>query len=286
MTKEEFLTIDLTDITYKDRGVGSKAANLGKLIKNNFSVPTGFVVKIAAYDLFLKNNNLIELIQKTLKSIDYSNLESVKNNANTISDTFEKSSFPKELIEEINLKYQPFSSYGVAIRSSATAEDMPKASFAGQYDTFLNVKELELLLHYIKLCYASLWTNRAIIYRHKNKIPHNKVKIAVIVQQMVLSKSAGVLFTINPISSDNTELLIESNFGLGESIVSGKCSPDQFFIKKSKRGSFKILNKRIGIKRLAAYPKSSEDNGGIEYRELSDELNQQPSLSEKEIIRL
>ncbi len=286
MTKEEFLTIDLTDITYKDRGVGSKAANLGKLIKNNFSVPSGFVVKITAYDLFLKNNNLIELIQKTLKSIDYSNLESVNNLANTISDTFEKSSFPKELIEEINLKYQPFSSYGVAIRSSATAEDMPKASFAGQYDTFLNVKDLELLLHYIKRCYASLWTNRAIIYRHKNKIPHNKVKIAVIIQQMVLSKSAGVLFTINPISSDNTELLIESNFGLGESIVSGKCSPDQFFIKKSKRGSFKILNKRIGIKRLAAYPKSSEDNGGIEYRELSDELNQQPSLSENEIIRL
>ncbi|MEE9377418.1 MAG: PEP/pyruvate-binding domain-containing protein [Candidatus Lokiarchaeia archaeon] len=286
MTKEELLTIDLTDITYKDKGVGSKAANLGKLIKNKFPIPSGFVVKIAAYDLFLKNNNLIELIQKTLKSIDYSNLESVKNTANTISDTFEKSSFPKELIEEINLKYQPFSSYGVAIRSSATAEDMPKASFAGQYDTFLNVKDLELLLHYIKRCYASLWTNRAIIYRHKNKIPHNKVKMAVIIQQMVLSKSAGVLFTINPISSDNTELLIESNYGLGESIVSGKCSPDQFFIKKSKRGSFKILNKRIGIKRLAAYPKSSEDNGGIEYRELSDELNQQPSLSEKEIIRL
>ncbi|NVM36753.1 MAG: hypothetical protein HWN81_14245 [Candidatus Lokiarchaeota archaeon] len=286
MTKEEFLSVDLTEITNKDRGVGSKAANLGKLIKNKFLVPNGFVVKTTAYDLFLKDNNLIELIQEALKSIDYSNLESVRNSTNIISDSFEKSSFPKELIEEIKLKYQPFSSYGVAVRSSATAEDLPKASFAGQYDTYLNVKDLEQIFHYIKRCYASLWTNRAIIYRHQNKIPHNKVKIAVIIQQMVLSKSAGVLFTINPITSDNTELLIESNFGLGESIVAGKCSPDQFFIKKSKRGSFKILNKRIGMKRLAAYLNSSEDNGGIEYRVLSDELNQQPSLSEDEIIRL
>ena len=122
MTKEESLTIDLTEITNKDRGVGSKAANLGKLIKNKFSVPSGFVVKTTAYDLFLKDNNLIELIQKALKSIDYSNLESVKNATNTISDSFEKSSFPKELIDEIKLKYQPFSSYGVAVRSSATAE--------------------------------------------------------------------------------------------------------------------------------------------------------------------
>ena len=286
MTKEEFLTIDLTEITNNDGGVGTKAANLGKLIKNKFPIPNGFVVKTKAYDLFLKNNNLIELIQKSLNSIDYNNIESVKNATNSISDLFENSIFPKEFIEEIKVKYKPFSSFGVAIRSSGTAEDLPKASFAGQYDTYLNIKTLELVLYYIKRCYASLWTNRAIIYRYKNKIPHNKVKIAVIIQEMVLSKSAGVLFTINPITSDNTELLIESNFGLGESIVSGKCSPDQFFIKKSKKGSFKILNKRIGIKKLVAYPKSSEDKGGIEYREVSDELNQQPSLSENEIIRL
>jgi len=237
MTKEEFLTIDLTEITNNDGGVGTKAANLGKLIKNKFPIPNGFVVKTKAYDLFLKNNNLIELIQKSLNSIDYNNIESVKNATNSISDLFENSIFPKEFIEEIKVKYKPFSSFGVAIRSSGTAEDLPKASFAGQYDTYLNIKTLELVLYYIKRCYASLWTNRAIIYRYKNKIPHNKVKIAVIIQEMVLSKSAGVLFTINPITSDNTELLIESNFGLGESIVSGKCSPDQFFIKKSKRGS-------------------------------------------------
>ncbi|MFX1297902.1 MAG: PEP/pyruvate-binding domain-containing protein, partial [Promethearchaeota archaeon] len=286
MTKEESLTIDLFEIINKDRGVGSKAANLGKLIKDKFPIPDGFVVKTIAYDLYLSNNSLKKLIQKSLNSIDYNKAESVKNAANYISDLFERSSFPKQLIEEIKLKYQAFSSFNVAIRSSATAEDLPKFSFAGQYDTYLNVKGLELILHYIKKCYASLWTNRAIIYRYKNKIPHDKVKIAVIIQEMVQSKSAGVLFTLNPITSDNKELLIESNFGLGESIVSGKCSPDQFFIKKSKRGSFKILNKRIGIKGLVAYPKSSEDKIGIEYKELSDESNQQPSLSENEILKL
>ncbi len=286
MIKKDSLIVELTEVNRDSKEVGSKAANLGELIQNKFSVPNGFVVKTRAYDIFLDSNNLLEHIQKTLESIDYNDYESIKSSAIIIRNSIEKNPLPRKLIDEIKINYEKFSSYGVAVRSSATAEDLLKASFAGQYDTYLNLKDLEQVLQHIKQCYASLWTNRAIIYRYKNKIPHNKVKIAVIIQKMVPSKSAGVLFTINPLTFNNNELLIESNFGLGESIVSGKSSPDQFFIQKLKRGSVSILNRRIGRKKLAVYPKPLEINGGIDYVKLSDDLNQQSSLSDSEIIKL
>jgi len=282
MTKEESLTIELTEIDPKNLEVGSKAANLGKLIQSNFLVPDGFVIKTNAYNLFLSSNNLIEFIQRSLESIDYNNLDSIEHCANIIRKSIENSSIPNELIDEIKLKYQQYSTFEVAVRSSATAEDLPSASFAGQYDTNLNLKDFEQVIQNIKKCYASLWTTRAIMYRYKNNISHNIVKIAVIVQKMVPAKSAGVLFTINPITSNREELLIESNFGLGESVVSGRCSPDQFFIQKLKRNILKILTKRIGKKKIAVYP----INGGIEYVELSDELNEQSSLTDNEIIKL
>ncbi|MFX0038589.1 MAG: PEP/pyruvate-binding domain-containing protein [Promethearchaeota archaeon] len=286
MPNKEFLTIELTKTSLKKQEVGNKAANLGKLIQENFQVPTGFVVKTNAYEYFLKSNNLIELIQKSLASINYDNFESINNYGKTIRNLIENGSIPSDLIDEIKSKYNQFSFHSVAVRSSATAEDSPTASFAGQYDTYLNLKNLDQVYQHIKKCYASLWTNRAILYRYNNKIPHNKVKIAVVVQSMLSARSAGVLFTINPITANNTELLIESNFGLGESIVSGRSSPDQFFIQKLKSGSFKILNKRIGNKELAAYPISLENESGIEYKLLSDELNQQPSINHDELIKL
>ncbi|MFX0144354.1 MAG: PEP/pyruvate-binding domain-containing protein [Candidatus Hodarchaeota archaeon] len=286
MPNKEFLTIELTQTSLKKQEVGNKAVNLSKLIQGNFQVPTGFVVKTNAYEYFLKSNNLIEFIQKSLESIDYDNLESINNCGKKIRNLIENGSIPSDLIYEVKSKYNQFSSHSVAIRSSATAEDLPTASFAGQYDTYLNLKNLDQIFQHIKKCYASLWTNRSIIYRYNNKIPHNKVKIAIIVQLMISAKSAGVLFTINPITTNNNELLIESNFGLGESIVSGRSSPDQFFIRKLRRNSFKVLNKRIGNKALAAYPKSLENESGIEYKSLSDDLNHQPSLKHNEIIKL
>ncbi len=279
---EKSLTVELTKVDPKNREVGSKAANLGKLIQSNFNVPNGFVIKNNAYNIFLKNNNITEFIHKSLESIDYNNLESIEHISKSISNLIENSSFPSGIIDEVRLKYQPYSTFGVAVRSSATAEDLPTASFAGQYDTYLNLKDFNQVIHGIKKCYASLWSNRAIIYQYKNKIPYDKLKIAVIVQRMVPAKSAGVLFTINPITSNRKEILIESNFGLGESIVSGKSSPDQFLIERLKKKSMNILSKQIGNKNLAAQPADR----GIEYVEISDELNEQPSLINKEIVKL
>ena len=290
MINSETYIIKLNEIERKDfNKVGGKAANLGQLIHNNFAVPEGFVVSSAVYLNFLKKNNLKKEIQNYLSEINYSNHESIKNCSKKIQKAIERSSMPSELINEIKSAYNQLNSDFVAVRSSASAEDLLEASFAGQYDTFLNLKNYDQVLLHIKRCYASIWTNRAISYRQKNKIPHDEVEMATIVQKMVPAKSAGVLFTINPITSKKSEILIESNFGLAESIVSGRSSPDQFMVQKtgkSRKQSFKILNKRIGNKMIAAHPKQMENESGIEYVELTDEMNKQPSLSDKEVIQL
>jgi pyruvate,water dikinase len=277
---------DLTQFDYDNIEVGNKAANLTKLIQYKFSVPNGFVIKTNAYDEFVRYNNLDNAIQESLAKIVYDNYESIGKCSQNIQKSIENSEFPSKIVNELELKYKDFSSYDVAVRSSATAEDLPFASFAGQYDTYLNLRDFTQILKYIKRCYASLWTNRAITYRHTNKIPHEKVKIAIVIQRMISAKSAGVLFTLNPISSKKDELLIESNFGLGESIVSGKINPDQYLLRRLKSGSVSILNRRIGRKRIATYPKSKGTDGGIEYRELSEDLTQQSSLSDSDILKL
>jgi pyruvate,water dikinase len=286
MTKKDSFTIELTEVPLKSFEVGNKALNLNKLIQKGFSVPKGFVVKTNAYNLFLMSNNLIEFIEKTLKSIDYNSIDSINDSLQAIRNSIAEGSIPNDLINEIKAKYIQLASQSVAVRSSATAEDLPTASFAGQYDTFLNIKSLEKVFHHILQCYASVWTYRAVLYRINNNIPHNSVKIAIIVQSMILAQSAGVLFTINPITVDNSELLIEANFGLGESVVSGKSSPDQFFVQKLKKGALKIRNKRIGTKKLASYPTSIPDNSGVDYVTLSNDLNQQSSLQDIEILNL
>ncbi|MFX1292004.1 MAG: PEP/pyruvate-binding domain-containing protein [Promethearchaeota archaeon] len=285
LNKVSFIA-DLTQLDIDNVELGNKATNLSKLIQYNFSVPKGFVIKTNAYDEFVNFNNLDGIIQDSLVKIVFDNFETIETCSKTIQDSIENGEFPLEIVNELELKYREFSSYNVALRSSAIAEDLPSASFAGQYDTYLNLGDFAQILKYIKKCYASLWTSRAIVYRYKNKIPHEKVKIAVIVQNMIDAKFAGVLFTLNPITSKNNELLIESNYGLGESIVSGKSSPDQFFIQKLRRGSLKILNRRIGRKKLAAYPKYKGNDEGIEYKELSEELAQQSSLSDEAIIKI
>ncbi len=286
MSNQVSFIVDLNETDYDNIEVGNKAANLTKLIQNKFPVPNAFVIKTNAYDEFVRYNNLNNTIQECLAKIAYDNFETIEKCSQNIQKSIENSEFPSRIVNELELKYKVFSSYNVAVRSSATAEDLQLASFAGQYDTYLNLRDFSQILKHIKKCYASLWANRAIIYRDKNKIPHEKVKIAIIIQNMISAKSAGVLFTLNPISSKKDELLIESNFGLGESIVSGKINPDQYLLRKLKSGSFRILNRRIGRKKLASYPKSKDTDGGIEYRELSEDLTQQSSLSDSEILKL
>jgi phosphohistidine swiveling domain-containing protein len=284
------MILNLTKISQKDMDqVGTKAANLGKLIQKGFPVPNGFVLSTEAYSLFLKYNNLIESININLSNIDYTNYVTIENCAKQIQAIIKKSSLSTEILDLIRNNYDKLLSNSVSVRSSATAEDLLTASFAGQYDTFLNLKSFNQVIQGIKDCYASIWTSRAIAYRHENNVPHNDVKLAVIIQEMIPAKCAGVLFTANPVSMNKNELIIESNYGLGESIVAGHCSPDQFLVKRdSQHGieEYKVLDTQIGKKNVAIYPKTLETESGTVLIELSENENKSASLNNQQLIHL
>nr|MDO8135678.1 PEP/pyruvate-binding domain-containing protein [Candidatus Njordarchaeum guaymaensis] len=290
MITREPLALGLGEVTRNDlRIAGGKAANLGELVQNNFAVPKGYVLTTAAYNSFLESNNLGDFIKKSLDKIDYSDYLSIERCAKTIQERILKCELPSTLIGEIKKKYSRFGLRNAAVRSSATAEDLPTASFAGQYESFLNVKDVDQVSQYVKQCYASLWSSRAISYRQKNGIPHDKVQLGVVVQEMVPAESAGVLFTQNPVSQQPCELLIESNFGLGESIMSGRSSPDQFIVgKEGKPGRerLSIIDKRIGKKGVAVKERKLKREGGTEYVKLSDEENAASSLTNQQILDL
>jgi len=283
------LVLQFSEIINIDNNkIGSKAANLRDLIKKKFTVPDGFVITTDAYAFFINKNNINEVIEDCLKDIDYANVETVEKCANKLQDIIKESSMPPEIVELVEVKYNKLGAENVAVRSSATAEDLPTASFAGQYDTFLNIKNFNDTIQAIKDCYASLWTSRAIFYRHENKIKHSDVKLATIIQKMVPAFCSGVLFTQNPISYNPNEALIESNFGLGESVVSGISSPDKFIVfseKKKGRRSFKIVDKLISKKEIIVKEKSNVESG-TERVNLSKEEGQKCSLSDDQIVKL
>ena len=286
---EKRLMIHLNDSNKIDVNlIGTKAANLGILLQNNINVPDGFVISTNAYDLYLKYNRLDEIIQQALGEMEDEDIESIKLCSNKIKNAFFEAKLPNEVISEIQSQSMLINNFPMAIRSSASAEDLPKASFAGQYDSYLNVYGENDVLDYIKKCYSSLWTTRAISYRIRNHIPHLNLEVAVIIQRLIPAKSAGILFTTNPINPKPPQIIIESNFGLGESIASGKISPDQFIISKESKtkSSFKIIDKRIGNKKISIHPHSSTEHSGVEVLDLPIHLNEKASLTDSQIFKL
>ena len=282
--------IDITHVKEEDAiDIGNKALNLNILLKNNYNVPDGYVIKTSGYILFLNRNGIDKLIQNSLETINYNNYNSIVEISELIRTNILESPLPDELLKELSVSHNLFDNFSFAVRSSATAEDLPASSFAGQYDTFLNITGLENITLNIKKCYASLWTERAISYREKNKIPHSSVNIAVLIQKMIEVKSSGVLFTANPITNSYTEFLIESNFGLGESLMSGQINPDQYFVQKLiKKGKerFKIISKKIGDKHYATYPNDRQKGDGVNSVLLTEHERAESSLSDDIIFKL
>ena len=222
---------------------GGKGAQLGELYNAKFPVPNAFVITSLAYKNFIKN---INLQIKNLNKINVDDTKILEKVANKIQKKLLSAPMPPNLQHEILRAYSKLGGK-VAIRSSATAEDLPTASFAGQQETFLNIEGNKKVLDAVKACFASLFTARAIFYRVQNKFNHTKVLMAVVVQKMVKARKAGVIFSINPITNNRTELVIESVSGLGESLVSGTITPDSYIIdKKTKKIKEKhILKKEI-----------------------------------------
>ena len=229
-----FKDVDKDDVA----SVGGKGANLGEMVQAGFPVPEGFIVTADAYRQFLVESGVSDVIRKELHGLDVSDSIALDKVSAAIVRTITRSSFPKEIAKEIIFAYdklgvRPLHQTLVAVRSSATAEDLPGASFAGQQSTFLNVKGEAALIAKIREAWASLFTPRAIFYRATQKFDHFKVAIAVPVQRMVSSDASGILFTIDPVTNDKKKIVIEAIWGLGELIVQGSVTPDHYEVDKS-----------------------------------------------------
>jgi len=231
--------------------VGGKGANLGEMTKIKLPVPPGFFISAKAYFYFLEKNNLNDRIKKILSYLLPDDPQTYQVASVKIKKLFEASRIPRELSLEIMKSYLKIGSrIGhplVAIRSSATAEDLPEASFAGQQETFLNIKGEVNVVNKVKECFASLFEPRAIFYRDQNKFNHFKVGLAVVVQKMIQSEISGVMFTIDPVTNQKNRILIEAIYGLGEYIVQGTVTPDRYLVDK---GSLKILEKEIAEQKV------------------------------------
>jgi pyruvate, water dikinase len=233
--------------------VGGKNASLGEMIHASLPVPFGFAVTAYSYERYIVEKKIAEQIYKIIKETvtNPNDPKQYDTASKRIRELMEKTSMPKDIevairnaYEALNKRFNLKDTF-VAVRSSATAEDLPDASFAGQQETYLNVKGPDDLLEKVVKCWSSLFTPRAIFYRNEKGFPHEKVFISVGVQKMVNSRAAGVMFTINPVTGNKDEIVIEGNFGLGETVVSGAVNPDDFVVDKE---SLIIKERRIAKK--------------------------------------
>ncbi len=267
--------------------VGGKGTNLGKMTAAGFPVPPGFCVTAAAYRCLVEITGLNPIIEHKINKIDFTDPRSVTGTAASIRELIRQQPIPVEIAQEIASAYAQLAQQmdvsdllPVAVRSSATAEDLPDASFAGQQDTYLNVRGHNALLEHVRHCWASLWTDRAITYRQKQGYDHLKVYLAVVVQAMVESEAAGIAFTANPVNGSHEQCVINASWGLGEAIVSGIVSPDTFVVNK-KDG--RIVEKHIA--RKVRMVTSDRDGGAVE-SETATHLRDKPALSERQVSDL
>ena len=239
---------------------GGKGANLGALIHAGLPVPEGFCVTTPAYLRFVEENGLQEKIERLVSRLNPESPQALDEASEAIRKLFEGGAIPTEIAQEIRVAYRRLRSLdgieaAVAVRSSATAEDLPNLSFAGQQDTYLNRMGEEDVLKAVLHCWASLWTARAIGYRIRNDISIAGIALAVVVQRMVQSETSGVLFTANPLTGKRTETVIDATFGLGEALVSGVVEPDHY-VAGIDAGTWKILDKTLGSKALVIQGKA------------------------------
>jgi len=300
--KEEFVRW-FSELNNKDIGIaGGKGASLAEMYRNKFPIPPGFVVTAQAYRHFIEKSGIGKRIKDILEYSDVEKTKELDESSKKIREIIEKAEMPKELQSEILEAYEildvdkgsenargtaleilqrshepPF----VAVRSSATTEDLVDASFAGQQESFLNVKGGKELIKKVKACFSSLFTARAIYYRTKKGFPHDKSYLAVVIQKMVNSEKSGVMFSMNPINR-NDEIMIEAVWGLGEGIVSGMIKPDNYVIQRD-LSALKIKETKVSEKKIAIVRDSSGENKVIK---LTEEKSNQQVLSDYEIKNL
>ena len=267
--------------------VGGKNASLGEMIKAGIRVPPGFAVTTDSYLIFITEAGKKDEIFHILSDVDPEDMDSLNSVSAEVQGLINNVSLPDEIKSAIAEGYSRLceqcsvENLPVAVRSSATAEDLPTASFAGQQDTYLWVEGADEVIKNVQKCWASLFTPRAISYRIKNNFPHEKVLISVGVQKMVNSRAAGVLFTINPTDGDASKVVIEGSWGLGETVVSGSVNPDKFVVDKV---VMEISEKTISTKHIECVYDS--DKGEVVNADVAQDMQRTCCLEDREVKEL
>jgi pyruvate, water dikinase len=288
--REKELVLWFEDVRNVDVSiVGGKNASLGEMINSGLPVPPGFAITAFSYERYIQEKKIAEQIYKVIKETvtDPNDPKQYDVASKKIRELIEKTDMPKDIETAIRTAYKNLNKRlelkdtFVAVRSSATAEDLPDASFAGQQETYLNVKGADDLIDKVRKCWSSLFTPRAIFYRNEKGFPHEKVFISVGVQKMVNSGCAGVMFTINPVTGNRDEIVIEGNYGLGETVVSGAVNPDDFVIDKA---STTIKERRIARKTVEYI--RDPNTGKTVHLEIPAEKQKITCIEDREILAL
>lgn len=260
--------------------VGGKGMNLAQLTKlEGVQVPEGFCVTTEGYRKAIEHDETYEALLNQLALLKAENWEQIGEISRKIRQTIMNLNMPSDIVEAVTRYLSLYGeNHAYAVRSSATAEDLPHASFAGQQDTYLNIIGTEAILQYIQKCWASLFTDRAVVYRMQNGFHHRQVYLSVIIQKMVFSQASGIMFTADPMTGNRKILSIDAGFGLGEALVSGLVSPDGYKVKEGE-----IIDKTVTSKKLAIYGRKE---GGTETREVDSEHQTAQALTDEQILQL
>lgn len=260
--------------------VGGKGLHLGALAKmEGIQVPEGFCVTTVGYQKAIEQNEMVHALLDQLTTLKVEDREQIDEVSKKIRQAIMEVAIPSDVVKAVAHYLSQFGNeYAYAVRSSATAEDLPHASFAGQQDTYLNIIGKESILEHIRKCWASLFTERAVIYRMQNGFDHSQVYLSVIVQRMVFPQASGILFTADPINGNRKLLSIDASFGLGEALVSGLVSADYYQVQDGV-----IVNKRVETKKMAIYGRKE---GGTETKQLSPDQQKTQTLTDQQILQL
>lgn len=260
--------------------VGGKGLNLGELSSvQGIQVPEGFCVTTVGYEKAIEQNDELQTLLQQLTKLKREDRTQIGEMSKKIREVIMAVEIPSEVVEAVAHYLSRFGNeHAYAVRSSATAEDLPYASFAGQQDTYLNIIGKEAILQHVRKCWASLFTERAVMYRMQNDFEHNQVSICVVVQKMVFPEASGILFTADPVTSNRKVLSIDASFGLGEALVSGLVSADNYKVKEGK-----ITETMIATKKLAIY---ALKEGGTETKQIDPAQQKIQTLSEQQILQL
>jgi pyruvate,water dikinase len=266
--------------------VGGKNASLGEMLKAGIRVPPGFAVTTDSYLEFITEAGIANEIQNILATVNPDDVASLDHASAKVRSLVENASMPSAIADAIREGYAGLcekcqvEDLPVAVRSSATAEDLPTASFAGQQDTYLWVQGFGQVIRMAQSCWASLFTPRAISYRAKMNFPHDKVLISVGVQKMVNARAAGVMFTLNPIDGDISRVVIEGSWGFGEAVVSGAVTPDKFVVDKV---VFEISERTISLKHIECVYDAEQ---GVIHCDVPQSRQSTPCIEDQEIKEL